>query len=184
VRLAIWIPVLAIAAGYLYAQEPATDPAYAALTKAYSALQAHDYDPAIDAFREASRLNPDDAYVAIFIYLTRERLNEKAAAILELRNYFKRRTAGKPTEWSSEVGKFMADELAEKDLFASAKNSDELKDREQHCEAYFYAGSKRLIDGDKNAAIANFKKCLATNVRYFTEYHCANAELGFLDRKN
>jgi Flp pilus assembly protein TadD len=50
--------MLAIAAGFLYAQDPAADPAYAALTKAYSALEAHDYDPAIDAFREAARLAP------------------------------------------------------------------------------------------------------------------------------
>ncbi len=58
VRLASWIPVLAIATGNLCAQSPAPDPAYAALTKAYSALQAHEYDPAIDAFREAARLSP------------------------------------------------------------------------------------------------------------------------------
>jgi cytochrome c-type biogenesis protein CcmH/NrfG len=58
VRLAIWIPVLAIAAGYLSAQTPAPDAAYATLTRAYTALQARDYDPAIDAFREAARLAP------------------------------------------------------------------------------------------------------------------------------
>jgi tetratricopeptide (TPR) repeat protein len=58
VRWTIWISVLEIAAGLLCAQSPVADPAYAALTKAYSALEAHDYDPAIAAFREAARLSP------------------------------------------------------------------------------------------------------------------------------
>jgi len=62
VRLTIWIPALAIAVlGCVRAQEPAPDPAYGALTKAYTALRARDYDPAIDAFREAVRLSPNRA---------------------------------------------------------------------------------------------------------------------------
>lgn len=46
------------AASFLCAQEGAHDPAYAALTKAYSALRTRDYDPAIEEFREAQRLSP------------------------------------------------------------------------------------------------------------------------------
>ncbi|HVW11595.1 MAG TPA: tetratricopeptide repeat protein [Bryobacteraceae bacterium] len=58
-RFTIRISMLAIAAAALVpAQERALDPSYATLTKAYSSLAAHDYDPAIDAFREAERLSP------------------------------------------------------------------------------------------------------------------------------
>jgi len=159
------------------------DYSFAYRTRGSAYYDLHLFTNALADFREAARLGPGDPYVAIFIYLTRERLHEKAA-VTELRNYFEHPTAGKPAEWSSKIGKFLAGESTEKDLFAAAENSDKLKDREQYCEAYFYVASKRLISGDMNAAIADFKKCLATNVRYFTEYHCANAELGFLERKN
>jgi tetratricopeptide (TPR) repeat protein len=83
VRLTIWIPVLAIAAGYLYAQDPAPEPAYAALTKAYSALQAHDYDPAIDAFREAARLSPARADIRKDFAYTLLRTGDSEAARVE-----------------------------------------------------------------------------------------------------
>ena len=82
-RLAIWIPVLAIAAGYVYAQDPAQDPAYAALTKAYSALQARDYDPAVDAFREAARLSPARADIRKDLAYALLRTGDSEAARVE-----------------------------------------------------------------------------------------------------
>ncbi|HEY4086034.1 MAG TPA: tetratricopeptide repeat protein [Bryobacteraceae bacterium] len=82
-RLAIWIPVLAVAAGYLSAQPPAPDAAYASLTKAYSALQAHDYDPAIDAFREAARLAPARADIRKNLAYALLRTGDSEAARVE-----------------------------------------------------------------------------------------------------
>jgi tetratricopeptide (TPR) repeat protein len=83
VRLTIWIPTLAIAAGFLCAQEPAADPAYAALAKAYSALRAHDYNPAIEAFREAARLSPARADIRKNLAYALLRTGDSAAARAE-----------------------------------------------------------------------------------------------------
>lgn len=160
-----------------------SDFAFAYRNRGSAYYDQHSFTNALANFREASRLDPADAYVAIYIYLTRAQLNEKTAALAELRNYFAHRKTAKPGEWSSQIAKFLAGDSAEPDFLAAAA-ADKTKDREQHCEAYFYAGSKRLIEGDKKTAIADFKKCLATNVRYFSEYQSATAELKFLGQKN
>jgi len=70
--------------------------------------------------------------------------------------------------------------LTEPDFFKAAENTDKQKDNEQHCEAYFYAGSKRLIAGDKTIATDYFEKCMATDEKGFIEYQGAAAELKFL----
>jgi lipoprotein NlpI len=48
------------------------------------------------------------------------------------------------------------------------------------CQAYFYAGTKHLIEGDKKTAETYFKKCLATDKVDSTEFWSAEAELKFL----
>ena len=50
------------------------------------------------------------------------------------------------------------------------------------CEAWFYAGMKKLLGGDKAAAANYFKKCLATEQKDFTEYLLAEAELKALEK--
>jgi lipoprotein NlpI len=48
------------------------------------------------------------------------------------------------------------------------------------CEAWFYAGIKRLAAGDKRTAIELFKKCLATDQKTFVEFGLAATELNML----
>ena len=64
-----------------------------------------------------------------------------------------------------------------KDARGVAVIDDKTTDAERHCEAYFYAGTKRLIDGDKKTAQDYFEKCVATGLKNFSEYDCAAAEL-------
>ena len=90
------------------------------------------------------------------------------------------RATGKPNDWSAKVGQFLASQLAEGAFLNAATNPDPQTDREQHCEAWFYAGSKRLIAGDKTTAAADFQKCLDTGVKNFEEYESAGAELKLL----
>jgi lipoprotein NlpI len=90
------------------------------------------------------------------------------------------RNTGRPDDWPSKVGHFLAGQLTESDFLQAAANPDTLTDREQHCEAYFYAGSKRLIEDDKTTAADYFKKCMTTELKHFEEYRSAEAELKFL----
>lgn len=140
-----------------------------------------DFTNALISFRMSCDLgskNQDYSYYRI--WLIRSRLGEKKAATKELEAYLDNRKIGKPDDWPSKVGRFLTGQLSESDFIKAADNADVQTDAEQHCEAYFYAGSKRLIEGDKTAAVDDFHKCLATNVRNFEEYQSAEAELNRL----
>jgi len=74
--------------------------------------------------------------------------------------------------------------LSEAELFLAAQSPNKKKSDGHHCEAWFYAGSKRLIDGDALSATADFNQCLAANVKNFSEDLSARAELKFLQATN
>jgi hypothetical protein len=129
-------------------------------------------------FRKSCELGSDvQDYSYYRIWLIRARSGENEAATQELVSYLKNRKAQNPPDWPLQVGRFLAGQISEDDLLNAAANANPQTDREQHCEAYFYAGSKRLFENDKSVAADFFKKCLGTGVTTFEEYHSAEAEL-------
>ncbi len=66
--------------------------------------------------------------------------------------------------------------MSEADFLKAAHSGDENKTKEQRCEAYFYAGTMRLLLGDKPAAADYFGKCVDTGIKNFTEYSSAASE--------
>jgi hypothetical protein len=54
-------------------------------------------------------------------------------------------------------------------------------DSGRQCEAWFYAGMKRLLSGDAATARDDFQKCLATDRKDYDEYNFAAAELRMLE---
>jgi lipoprotein NlpI len=87
------------------------------------------------------------------------------------------RKAGKPDDWLSSIGGFLTGELSESDFLKRAADSDKEQDAVQHCEAFFYAGMKRLIAGDQRPARDDLQKCLATEVKDSLEYQSAAVKL-------
>jgi lipoprotein NlpI len=116
------------------------------------------------------------------IWLVRTKSGERENATAELQAYLDNREPQKGREWPLKIGLFLAGRMTEDDLLKAADDANKRTDVNQHCEAFFYAGSKRLIDGDRIAARDYFKKCLATNVRDYTEFSSAEAELKFLEK--
>jgi len=136
---------------------------------------------ALADFRKSCKLGSDFQDYSLFrIWLIRARLGEKEAATRELAAYLDRRKAQSPDDWPSKVGRFLAGQLSEGDFLKAADDPKPQTAKEQHCEAYFYAGSKHLIENDKMTAVDYFKKCLTTNVTNFEEYTSASSELFFL----
>jgi HEAT repeat protein len=139
------------------------------------------FPEALADYRKAVELGSNERDYSVFrIWLIRARMGEKEAATQELAAYLAGRKTGKPDDWPSKVGRFLAGQLTEADFLQAAANPKAQTDREQHCEANFYAGSVRLIEGDKVTATDYFTKCLATDVNTFEEYQSAKAELKFL----
>lgn len=139
---------------------------------------AQNFTNALADFKKAWQLKsqtPD--YSHYRAWLIRARWGEAPAATQELATYLQYRTNGKPGDWSSTVGRFLAGQISEDDFLKAAENPNAQTGREQRCEAWFYAGTKRLIAGDTATAADDFKKCLATGVVSFEEYTSAEAEL-------
>ena len=108
------------------------------------------------------------------------RLGEVEAATRELQNFLAVRVAGTPDDWTSKVGHFLAGQMAEPEFLFAAKNADSKMEVDQLCQAYFYAGSKLLLAGDKVASADCFRKSVATDMKTHFGYGSAVAELGFL----
>lgn len=146
---------------------------------------SHEFTNALVDFRRSCELQSwVQSYSYFRVWLIRARNGETEAATSELKDYCNYRQTGTPGDWQSKIGSFLTGQLTEPDFFRAAENSDNKKDSEQHCEAYFYAGSKRLIEGDKATATDYFEKCVATGIKTSTEYYSAAAELKFLKETN
>ena len=67
--------------------------------------------------------------------------------------------------------------MTEGDYLSVTSSPDAKTDQAQHCEAWYFAGMKRLLMGDKATAYDYFRRCLATGKSDFCEYILAQAEL-------
>jgi lipoprotein NlpI len=110
------------------------------------------------------------------------RLCERDAATTELARYLKERKTGRPDDWVAQIAGFLTGDLAEADLLKAAESTDAKTDRERKFQACFYAGSRRLIEGDKAAAKDLFQKGIDTGFKAVEypgamEYLSALAEL-------
>jgi HEAT repeat protein len=141
----------------------------------------HNFSAALADFRKSCELGSEvQDYSYYRIWLIRARSGEKEAATQELVSYLKNCKAQNPPDWPLQIGLFLTGQITEADFFKAAADTNSQTGREQHCEVYFYAASKRLIENDKAGAADFLKKCLGTGVTTFEEYHSAEAELKVL----
>jgi lipoprotein NlpI len=142
---------------------------------------SRDFTDALVDFRKAVELNPTNDYAHFRVCISRARLGEEEAATTELQAYLPGRAKGKKEDWASRIGRFLAGQLAEPEFLAAAKNGDPKKEAGETCEAYFYAGEKRLLAGDNATATDYFQRSIATDMKNYYEYASAAAELKFLE---
>jgi tetratricopeptide (TPR) repeat protein len=138
-----------------------------------------DLSGAVSPLIVSSELAPHttDGYLHLIIWLVRAEQGQLASANQELSAYLKSRGSAPAHDWLSRLGAFLLGPINESDLLAAADAGDPQTDRAQHCEAWFYAGMKRLLAGDKQGASNCFKNCVATQESAFDEYMLAQAEL-------
>ena len=114
------------------------------------------------------------------IWLIRARLGEREAASQELRQYLGARTTGKPDDWPAKILNFLAGQIPEQAFIKTAEEAYSVAAKGLLGEAYFYAGSRRLVTGDQDGAKVWLGKCVALDLKYSSEYASAAAELKFL----
>ena len=140
-----------------------------------------EWTDALADFRCACELKRKEDYSHLFIWLVQTRLGETQAANKELIAYLAGSEDAPPGAWVSTVAGHLLGDVSETDLFAAAKSPNSKKERGQLREAWFYAGMKKLLSGDKVAGMEHLRKCLATQETTFSEYEYAEAELKRLD---
>jgi len=139
-----------------------------------------DLDDALLNFRRFIELAPDAPnadYAHLWIWLIRVRQNQKAEADQELATCLSKSWNASPKDWVSTNASFLLNRIDEDQYFAEAGSTDAEKSRNHYCEAWYYAGMKRLLANDRPAAFDYFHKCLATQKIDFDEYQLAQAEL-------
>ena len=123
-------------------------------------------------FAKAAELKPSYAYVALWLYLARSRAGQDAHSELK-----KNAAQLKLTEWPGRVVDLYLGTVTSGEILSAATDADTKKNREQHCEAYFYLGEDALIKGKRIEAKQLFQKAIDTGVTSFIEYTAAQAEL-------
>ena len=141
-----------------------------------------DWVSALADFRQSRQLNDGDQYSPPFIWLILARQNQKEAANKELAADMAKHLSGPPDDWASEIAYFLLDKINQADFLAAAASPDTERQRDQQCDVWFYAGMKRLLAGDKTAAIDYFQKALATGAKTENEYDFAGSELKALGK--
>lgn len=134
---------------------------------------------ALASFQEALDIDPTLHYPRFKIWILRCKAGDRDRATKELKEHFNSLPQKQSTEWAYQVEAFLTGTLSEADFLnaarTSAKSPQERMD--QLCEANYYAGVKRLLDGDKKAAAGFFQNSIATGVGDFGEYINARDEL-------
>ena len=116
-------------------------------------------------------------YAQILTWTLRAYLGRSADADQQLSAYLAERPHTADGAWAGHVGAFLLDRETEEAFLAHANSGDAKKTDGQRCEAWYYAGLKKQLAGDKAAAAERFRRCLATGQTAYIEYQLARAEL-------
>jgi lipoprotein NlpI len=157
------------------------------LRRAYVEADMQDWDSALMDFRKVCELDTSSIhqkYAQLWIWLIQARLGHEEAASRELVTTSARWTTTDPqAEWVATLAQFLAGTISEGDLLQRAPSGDQKSVTEHACEAYFYAGSKRLIHGDTAMAAEYFRRTIQTGLTTFYEYDSARMELRHLGKE-
>ena len=133
------------------------------------------WDDALRDYRRFCAKAPGEAnYQRFYIWLILARKGEPAAADQELGAWFGPGKKPKATRWERTIAAFLLGHMIEAAFVDAGRRGH---DSGRQCEAWYYAGMKRLLSGDTTTARDDFKKCLATGRKDYEEYNFAAAEL-------
>lgn len=120
-------------------------------------------------------------HARLYLWLIAKAQNLKTDVDQELSDALENGWNSSPDDLISKTAAFLLGRLNEADYLAAAVSPEAKTDLGQHCEAWYFAGMKRLLMGDKTTAIDDFHKCLATGQKDYGEYILAQAELKALE---
>jgi lipoprotein NlpI len=122
----------------------------------------------------ADRKAGTDLYHRLRVFLCRARRHEFHAAAADLR--VQARLSPDLDPWGRSLAATLAGDSSPDSLVARAETPG------ARCEAWFYAGMRRLLTGDRGGAARDLRECVETGCRTWTEWRSAIAEIERLSR--
>jgi len=115
-------------------------------------------------------------YARINQWLARTARGEKTGANELISTYLTKRnpSTSSQNDWPAHIMEFLLNKIDETALITGATARG---DQGQLCQAFYYAGMKQLLAGDKAKAAEFFNKCRATQKWDYDEYQFAISEL-------
>ncbi len=123
-----------------------------------------EFPQAAEAWKKAySPKDPRADEVRIRIWLAQSRAGQDQEAKEELEAWLKERKPAPDEVVLLRITGFLQGQILEADFLKDVDNGADRRTREKSSDFHFYAGTKRLLAGDKPAALAQFKHCVAVN---------------------
>ena len=141
---------------------------------------------ALDDLTFGLRLIKDEEgkdYVNLWLWLIHSQRDESAMAQKGLQKYLEKRSEKETGDWYEKIAHFILGEIDEETFLADAVSQDQKLEKEQLCEAYFYAAQLRLLKDDKAGAASLLRLCLATGIVDFYEYKGAKIQMILLEKE-
>jgi tetratricopeptide (TPR) repeat protein len=137
-----------------------------------------DHAGALGDFQVALKLEPTRDYAAIRIWMLESRLGRRTEATATIRARTQARRFAGTSDWVLTLSGFLDGSISEDRLVrAAVTGTDAERDKDRECEAYFYAGWVRLLDGNTRGARSFFERVVRGGRVLMVEYGSARAEL-------
>ena len=153
-------------------------------TRGFAKLTKGNLDGALTDLKQFCDLAPrdhDTDHVRLYLWLISKAQNSGADADQELSSALGSSWNSAPEDMATKTAGFLLGNTPEAAYLTAAASPDAATDQAQHCQAWYFAGMKRLLMGDKKGAIEAFHQCVATQQKDSTEFVLAQTELKALE---
>jgi len=135
------------------------------------------WEQALVDFSKAIQFDPTHAeYARLRTGLVQLRLGHRREAGVALRELSASANA-EPDDWARRIATFLDGEQSRGEFLTSAQSTYSPDNKRRECQAYFYAGSLRLINRDLHGVRADFEHAVTIGPATVPEYWSARAEL-------
>jgi tetratricopeptide (TPR) repeat protein len=131
----------------------------------------------LKAFCDAAPTDHFADHARLYLWLIAKAQNSKIDADQLLSDALQTTWNSTPDDLTTKTASFLLGRMNEADYLAAASSPDAKTEQSQQCQAWYFAGMKRLLMGDKETAASDFNKCIETKQSDLHEYMLARAEL-------
>ena len=149
------------------------------LNRAVLEMAQQKWDDATADLNKCISLIPEErqAYARIYLWVIKSKQGKSGEATHTLADYLEQSPKVLSATWGWEIAKFLAGQDDEAHFLAAANSFQIQKNRGQLAQAYYFAGVKRAMAGDKAGAVKAFHQCQMAGNPTLHEYILAREEL-------